>query len=78
MIELAINGCVDLIIYKDDEEISEKEYTEVYSKLNKGKLFISLDKKTIVSIDDFQKILYTFDIEVGDAREDVFDLPLPF
>ena len=68
--ELSINGLVDLTFYsKEGEEVTEHEEKTITELLQEGSYLIGLDNKTVVSLDNFEKVLYTFSIDVGDNIE---------
>jgi len=72
--EMGINGIVELTFYQNDEEVTEEEEKLIKEFLQDGTYLIGLDNKTVVSIDNFQKVLYTFSIDVGDCMEYDFEI----
>lgn len=65
MIELGIGGTLLLVIYKlNGEEVTKKQYKSILKDLKSSDLVLSLNSRTISSIENLNKTLYTFEIVV--------------
>ena len=69
-VELEINGTLLLSIYHlDGVEVDEITKEMILDRLSKSRYLISLNKKTICSIEDLHTVLYKFEIDVLDDVE---------
>ncbi len=68
-IELNINGYFDMTIYNyhTDTEVEEDIEQGILNNLQQGEYVISYNKKLIFEINDLNKPLYKFSLDVTDA-----------
>jgi len=74
-IEFSINGLFDMTIYNYQTETEVEQDIEqgILDNLQQGEYVISIDKKLIFDINDLQKPLYKFSLDVTDAVDYEFD-----
>ena len=63
-IELRVNGFFGLTIFHTNgEQVTNETEQSVLDNLQQGEYLVSLNSKTIVDINDYGTILYTFEID---------------
>ena len=73
-IELNVNGYFDMFILDlDGNAVSQKKEAEILKDLQSGELLITMAQRNIVRLPEFDKAIYTFEIDPKDDMEYTFE-----